>query len=317
MKKVKYSIAGLLICGAVPLFAQDNSGAALFPELTPDVRGVGMGNTGVASDANAFSIWRNAAKSVLSGKRMEAAYSFTPWMRELKDNEDLHAVAGYYNLDEKQGLIAGFRFYKHAAVDLGSGGDSFAPKEMSIDLGYARKLVDGLSVGATLRYVRSDMSGVDKDAVANAVAVDLGVYYQRRLSGVLSNWAVGMQASNFGSKIDYGYGKYDQPAKVTAGGMVDFTFNEQHRLQGTLDIGCRVLPSSCWEGAMGVEYTAFKLVSVRGGYHYSEKSDLKQRYGTLGCGINLYHVRADFAYLLPETGSFLKNTWQLSLGIEF
>ena len=41
-----------------------------------------------------------------------------------------------------------------------------------------------------------------------------------------------------------------------------------------------------------------------------------QRYGTVGCGVNLCHVRADFAYLLPETNSFLKNTWQVAVAID-
>lgn len=315
---LKYSFAGLLAAlMAVPAFGQDNGGAAQFPELTPDVRGAGMGNTGVASEANAFSLWRNAAKSVFSEKQVAAAYSFTPWMRELASGNDMHAAAGYYNIDDKQGVTAGFRWFRHADIDLGADG-CFTPKDWSVDVGYARKLMDNLSVGATMRFVHSDMSATDKDAVANAVAFDLGVYYRQALaSNEQSSWAVGLQASNFGTKIDYGYGKYDQPAKVSVGGMIDYVFSDQHRLQGTLDAGYRVLPGTCWEGAVGVEYTAFNLLSVRGGYHYGSESNRMQRYGTVGCGLHFCHVRADVAFVLPETNSFLKNTWQVSLGVEF
>lgn len=79
----------LLLCGATATFGQGDNGAALFPELTPDVRGVGMGNSGVASSANAFSIWRNAAKNVFSDRKAEVVYSFTPWMRELADRKSV------------------------------------------------------------------------------------------------------------------------------------------------------------------------------------------------------------------------------------
>lgn len=316
MKNVKYSLAALLLCGAGIAFGQNDNGSAQFPELTPDVRGVGMGNTGVASPANAFSVWRNAAKSVFSDKKAEIGYSYTPWLRELMKGNDLHSVGGYYNIDDKQGITAGFRYFKHAETSL-PGNDAFTPKDWSAEVGYARKLADGLSVGATARFVRSDLSGVEKDAVANAAAFDLGVYYRHTLAGSeKSVWAVGLQAANFGTKIDYGHGKYDQPAKVSVGGMIGHALADKHRLQWTLDAGCRVLPNTCWEGAAGVEYAACDRVFVRGGYHWGEENNRMQRYGTLGCGVNLWHLRADFAYLLPETGSFLKNTWQVALAID-
>lgn len=317
MNTLRYSLMAWFVAGVLTVSAQDNTGAAQFPDLTPDVRGVGMGNTGVASSANAFSVWRNAAKSVFSDKKAEIGYSFTPWMRELTKGNDLHSVGGYYNINDKQGITAGFRWFKHAEIDLLGDDATFTPKDWSVEIGYARKLVKGLSLGATARFVRSDLSGVEKDAVANAVAFDLGVYYRHTLAGSeKSVWALGLQAANFGTKIDYGYGKYDQPAKVSIGGMIDHVFSDKHRLQGTLDAGYRVLPNTCWEWAVGAEYAACDKVFVRGGYHWGEENNRMQRYGTVGCGVNLWHVRADFAYLLPETNSFLKNTWQVAVAID-
>ena len=92
MNKLRYSLFSLFVLGALTVSGQNNAGAVQFPDLTPDVRGVGMGNTGVASSANAFSVWRNAAKSVFSDKKAEIGYSFTPWMRELTGGNDLHGV---------------------------------------------------------------------------------------------------------------------------------------------------------------------------------------------------------------------------------
>lgn len=175
MNKLRYSLFSLFVLGALTVSGQNNAGAVQFLDLTPDVRGVGMGNTGVASSANAFSVWRNAAKSVFSDKKAEIGYSFTPWMRELTGGNDLHGVGGYYNIDDKQGITAGFRYFKHAEIDLLENNGTFTPKDWSVEAGYARQLVKGLSVGATVRFVHSDLSGVEKEAIANAAAFDLGV----------------------------------------------------------------------------------------------------------------------------------------------
>ena len=314
MKILRYSLVTFMSFVALTVVGQNSGGAVQFPELTPDVRGVGMGNTGVASSANAFSLWRNAAKSVFADSKMEVGYSFTPWLRELMSGSDMHVVGGDYNIDNKQGIMAGFRWFKHTEIELGE--KVFTPKDWSVDVGYTRKLTQELSLGVVARFVRSNMSMMDEDAIANAVAFDLGVYYQRKLSwSANSYWAIGLQASNFGTKIDYGYGKYDQPAKVSVGGMICHVFGEKHCLQGSLDIGNRVLPDSRWDGALGVEYRALNIISVRGGYHYGEENNRMQRYGTLGCGVTLFHVQVDVAYIIPETDSFLKNTWQVALSV--
>lgn len=125
---------------------QKSTGAAQFPELTPDVRGVGMGNSGVVATANAFSIYRNAAKSIFSTPKAEIGYSFTPWLRELSKGSNLHGVAGYCNLNEKQGITAGFRWFNHPETNVwdkdGNDAGTFTPKDWSVDVGYARKLTD-------------------------------------------------------------------------------------------------------------------------------------------------------------------------------
>ena len=114
MNTLRYSLMAWFVAGVLTVFAQNNTGAAQFPEL----RGVGMGNTGVASSANAFSVWRNAAKSVFSDKKAEIGYSFIPWMRELTKGNDLHSVGGYYNIDDKQGITDGNSRFKHAEIDV-------------------------------------------------------------------------------------------------------------------------------------------------------------------------------------------------------
>lgn len=316
MQIFKYGFTAWLVLGTLAVFGQKETGAVQFPDLTPDVRGVAMGNTGTAAPAHAFSIYRNAAAAVFSDKKAAVGYSYTPWLHDL-NHSDLHGLAGFYNLDGNQGVVLGARWFRHGRIDLGKEDGTFRPNDWSVEAGYVRKLAPGWSVAATARYIRSDMSAAE-DAVAHAVAFDLGVYYRHGLKGnERSYWAVGLQAFNFGTKVDYGYGKYDQVSKIALGGMFRYAVAEDHVLKGELDADCRVIPNTSWTCGMGAEYTGYRLFSLRCGYHWGEENSRLQRYGTVGCGLDYWGVRLDLAYLLPETHSFLKHTWQLGLSYVF
>lgn len=78
MNRLKYSLIAIFAFGSLAVFGQKSTGAAQFPELTPDVRGVGMGNSGVAATANAFSIYRNAAKSIFPPKKPRSVIALLP-----------------------------------------------------------------------------------------------------------------------------------------------------------------------------------------------------------------------------------------------
>ena len=97
MNRLKYSLIAIFAFGSLAVFGQKSTGAA---------------------HANAFSIYRNAAKSIFSTQKAEIGYSFTPWLRELSKGSNLHGVAGYWNLDEKQGITAGFRWFNHSETNI-------------------------------------------------------------------------------------------------------------------------------------------------------------------------------------------------------
>lgn len=78
MNRLKYSLIAIFAFGSLAVFGQKSTGAAQFPELTPDVRGVGMGNSGVAATANAFSIYRNAAKSIFPPQKPRSVIALLP-----------------------------------------------------------------------------------------------------------------------------------------------------------------------------------------------------------------------------------------------
>jgi hypothetical protein len=92
----------------------------------------------------------------------------------------------------------------------------------------------------------------------------------------------------------------------------------ENRLQVALDFNY-LLPSEIrqLQAGIGAEYNFLKYGVVRAGYHFGDKDKGVGNYGTLGCGINFWPIRADFSYALADKDSFMHRTWQLGIGIVF
>ena len=71
------------------------------------------------------------------------------------------------------------------------------------------------------------------------------------------------------------------------------------------------------QAGVGAEYNFLKYGVVRAGYHFGDKDKGVGSYGTLGCGINFWPIRADFSYALADKDCFMHRTWQLGVGIVF
>lgn len=324
MTTIKYILTILLTGTVLAAVAQNNGGAVPFLTITPDARELGMGNTGAGSAADAFSIFRNAAKSVFSGKTGEMAYSYTPWMRDLLSGCYLHSAAGYYNLGRRHSVLIGYRSFTGSKMevynDTGKPEGTFTPRDWAVDLGYSLALLKNLSVSVTGRFIRTDMSALSDEAKDDLYAFDLGAYYFHAIQAhENSRWSLGMQIANIGGRVDYGYRKYNLPTKVTLGGGLEISLNEKHRLEGAIDLGYRLFPADnkSFDASLGAGYTYARLVTLRAGYHYGDQEKGDNRYGTLGCGIEYWHLRGDFAWIFPEgPDSPLKNTWQVSVGVD-
>ncbi|MCD8261596.1 MAG: PorV/PorQ family protein [Bacteroides sp.] len=298
-------------------FGPIQTGAANFLTITPDARSAAMGGAGVALAENNHAVYHNVA-TILSEytPKTGATYTFIPWMRNYESGYSLHTLGGYYKLDPKNAITGGFRYYHYSTVGI-VGEKSIHPKELAVEAGYARELFTGLSLSATMRYIYSDMGNLAGASAASAVAFDLGGFYQRNISGVQgTNWSVGFQLSNLGSKIQYLDTKEDLPFVGKIGGAIDFPFNPMHRVILVTDIGYRFTPSDVATPhiSAGAEYRVLHYFALRGGYHYGDKEKGDASYATAGAGINCHGINLDFAWLFAESDSPLKNTFRLSVG---
>lgn len=302
-----------------------NTGAANFLTISTDARSSAMGATGTAVSGKDHAIFHNAATSLLDDDRTGGAtYTFTPWMREHESGHSLHSIGGFYKINPQNAILAGFRYYNYPKVGIMEegipAGKEIRPKEMAIDIAYAREITLNLALSATLRYIHSDMGAFAGAKSSNAVAFDLGAFYKGYFPGINeSGWTVGLTVANIGTKLKYLDKKESLPALAKLGGSVDLPVASAHRLMFAADLGYRLAPSdiSALNAGIGAEYTAIDLISVRGGYHYGDKNKADASYATAGVGVKYTGVHLDFAWLFAESDSPLNNTFQLSLGYSF
>lgn len=302
----------LPVCCLLGLMAWGQSAA--FLEVAPDARSVGMGGIGSATSADAWSVFWNGAKTALSDKDGEIAYSYTPRTIHQLEKSRLHSLAGYYKLTGKSALTAAFRHFSPGEIM------NMTPRDYALEVGYSHVLLKGLSIGATARYIHSDLDLEDAHA-ADVFAFDLSVYYQLK-TGWLSKeaiWSFGAGFSALGTDLSYGGEDNKLPGILRLGTAYKMPFNDYHHLTVAGEFGYRVLPSDYDEkmGAVGAEYLCYNLLTLRAGYHWGDKDRGTSNHTALGIGLSHWYVNADFAWLLADKDSnALDETMRLTLGID-
>ncbi len=293
-----------------------NTGAAGFLTLPADARSAAMAGTGIALPASPQAVFHNGAATAGSeGPDHGFGYTYSPWMRSYASGYSLHTASGYWRLDSRQAVMGGFRYY--GCPELTMADTKLAPREWAAEVGYAYRLLDGLSVAATARYVRSDMGG---GMAAGTVAFDVSAFYRHSLPLLPdAEWSVGVRASNMGARLKYGASKADLPSQLAAGGAVTLPFMLLHKLTLTADVCFRMQPTDVQAVSVsaGAEYTLLDVLHLRGGYHYGDKQKADYSYGSAGAGLSLYGARLDFGILFADKECPFRNTWSVSAGFCF
>ncbi len=263
-KTFKLIASILLVSGSTALKAQNSSAdkinvvttAVPFLRISPDARGGGMGETGVATSPDVNSAFWNLAKTSFNESKGGIGLTYTPWLRKLQLNDVyLATLTGYYKLDENSALTASMRYFSlgniqftdNAGQDLGQ----FRPREYSFDAGYTRKLSDKLGLGVALRYIHSNLaSGAASNSgttykAGNAVAADLSLYYHG-LNAAGEGWNFGVSLSNLGTKIGYTNDANQKdfiPANMGLGASHTWVFDESNKITLALDVNKLLVPT--------------------------------------------------------------------------
>jgi hypothetical protein len=192
--------------------------AVPFLRIVNDTRSGGMGDVGVAMSPDANGAQLNGAKMAFIDKDYGFGLSFSPWLKALVNDIYLANITGFYNIKRVQTIHASLRYFSLGKIsftdDQGNAIRDFTPNELALDVGYSRKLGKIVSVGATLRFIYSNLAtGVEVGGSGNLVrpgyagAADISFMVDKTFGAKKGNMThqlfAGMNISNIGSKISY------------------------------------------------------------------------------------------------------------------
>ena len=224
MKKILISFAAL--CCALTMSAQTPVADEMNPLITsmpslsiaPDARAAGLGDIGVATEADFNSQYWNPAKYAYMYSKGGITANYTPWLRKLVGDIDLAYLAGFYNFGDLGGGIgASFTYFSMGDVALtdGSGNtiQNVRPNEWALDLSYFRKLHEYVSMSVAVRFLYSDLNngynastmGGTEMHPAWTMAADIALYYRQpiELPTGDSHFTLGFSLKNLGGKMTY------------------------------------------------------------------------------------------------------------------
>lgn len=241
---------------ANPIFTQ-----VPFLNFYPDARGVGLGNSGVATSPDANSLFWNPAKLAFIEQSEYGDLGFTgSFNPDYIDMEKrLNSYASAYKIFGRQTIAASYKFHKSGKFTL-LDDDGYAirhiePMDYSIDLAYAYRISEAFSASLTFRYIYSRL--FDKDIYVQGVKVqpgrsyagDVALFYRKNvsISGIeKSSLNLGLNISNIGSKIFFVKGNEDKefiPTNLRLGTCFNLEQNN-HKASLSFDLNKLLVPTN-------------------------------------------------------------------------
>jgi hypothetical protein len=236
---------------------QDNpiTVAVPFVSFAPDSRGSAMGDVGVATSPDAYSVHWNNAKLAFIENDMGFSFSYSPWLGNIVDDMSLNYVTFYRKISEIETFSATMRYFDLGEIQLtdleGQPLGLENPREAAVDATYARKLTDNLSAGLSLRFIWSNLTGNITGApsarAGTSLAFDLGVYYTKpiTLNGMDSEWSWGAHMSNIGQKISYTNDEFEDfiPGNLRLGTAFTTSLDLYNTLTFAVDLNKLMVPT--------------------------------------------------------------------------
>jgi hypothetical protein len=181
-----------------------------FLSIAPDSRSGALGDAGVATSPDIFSMHWNPAKYAFIDGNGGFGMSYSPWLRALIPDINLSYLTGYYRIDSKQVVAASLMYSSLGKIeftdDIGSILREFNANEFSVDAAYSRLFSEHWSGGVALRFIYSNLTGGIEDTKPGiAFAADASAFYTNKLSlgSRDGNISFGVNLSNIGSKMSY------------------------------------------------------------------------------------------------------------------
>lgn len=282
---------------------------------TPNARVAAMGGAGVATQADAFAAFGNAASALMEYKTVQVAFAYTDFSGEVYRKNRMLSGGGYVRFAQRHALVVALQFNMEPRIEA----LDRRPGAQRFDLGYGYKVSDRVALAATARYRRTYGHLFD-DNNYNGGGADLAVYSQLPLS-FMEGAKISLGAKlAFDAPVCPEYDRYGIAPSVGAGLSLPFT--DGHKLDITTELRYGVSSrEDIFSAKVGAEYSLMRLLYVRAGGNVSRligaMNDQTLGYGTIGAGVRFFHLQFDIAYLFGKRNTPLNNAVQISVGLDF
>ena len=231
--------------------------ATPFLSINPDSRGGAMGDCGVATSPDVYSMHYNSAKYAHLQDKLTFGLGYSPWLNNLVKDMGLFYLAGAYKINERSAVAGTIRYFSAGAIEFRDEHNQYQgtynPNEWAIDATYSRLLGDYLSGAVAARFIYSDLTqgqgnlGYERPGIS--VAADVSVYYKRPVEwfkSVDADFAWGASINNIGSKVSYN-GTSDKkdfiPTTLRLGADLNLELDEYNSLGFTVELSKLLVPT--------------------------------------------------------------------------
>ncbi|MBO5810788.1 MAG: type IX secretion system outer membrane channel protein PorV [Bacteroidales bacterium] len=231
------------------------STAVPFMSIAPDARSSAMGDVGVSTSPDVYSMHWNPAKYAFIQEDFSVGLAYSPWLRTLVNDMNIAYLGMAKRVSPKSTVAATMRYFTLGDInyrdpnneDLGT----YSPNEWAVDVAYSRKLGKYISGSVAGRFIYSNLTqGIDtysKPAVS--VAADVAVYYTRDVewfNNIGANISWGAAITNIGSKMNYDESTLDKdfiPTNLRFGPTLKLDIDDYNSLAFSVDFNKLLVPT--------------------------------------------------------------------------
>lgn len=231
------------------------STAVPFLIIAPDARSAGLGDCGVSTSPDVYSMHWNAAKYAFIEEDFSVGLAYSPWLRKLIPDMNIAYLALSKRVSPRSTVAMSMRYFSLGEVNFtdeqGVSLGTYKPNEWLVDAAYSRKLGEYISAAISARFIYSNLTqGVsDGSKPAISVAADLGVYYQRPVewfNGMDATFSWGVAITNIGAKMNYNKNNIKKdfiPTNLRIGPSLKMNFDDYNSLAISLDFNKLLVPT--------------------------------------------------------------------------
>lgn len=231
------------------------STAVPFLIIAPDARSAGLGDCGVSTSPDVYSMHWNAAKYAFIEEDFSVGLAYSPWLRKLVPDMNIAYLALSKRVSPRSTVAMSLRYSSLGEVNFtdeqGGSLGTYKPNEWLVDAAYSRKLGEYISAAISARFIYSNLTqGVsDGSKPAISVAADLGVYYQRPVewfNGMDATFSWGVAITNIGAKMNYNKNNIKKdfiPTNLRIGPSLKMNFDDYNSLAISLDFNKLLVPT--------------------------------------------------------------------------